>query len=240
MLLQLIPHLALELGGAQVPRWDALEPRRVPIRDVDGQDPTHGRVVHLSEIDAGPELVLRDRRQRKRGVRVHHVAVHDLHVFIQVVLDAVHRREPQARQAAERRFHVSHQSVAQGTHDIAGKCRHVVVGLDRMDPGLVPNRHAGERGRVRVTRKRLHCRPEAERDTLICQVLVPGRQPDLARRPVQDPVEARRIVYEVGEETNQRRPGSSGADLPAPRSNQPSAEAVTEELLVRVGRGRRA
>ena len=85
----------------------AVEPGRIPLRDVDREDSAGSTVAPLSEIDFGPELPLRNGGQRPRAVDKDDVAMSDRHITRQIELYPVHplhavRQWREVRQRADR------------------------------------------------------------------------------------------------------------------------------------------
>ena len=100
--------------------------------------PSHAPVAVALEVDAVPELRLRDRRQRPLGVDVDRVAVHERHVLVEVEHDPVHPARDEPVEAAEPRLGLAHLGADEQPQLLDRQRGDVVVGLDALDDTAWP------------------------------------------------------------------------------------------------------
>src|SRR5829696_3172558 len=79
-------------------------PPLLPVGDIDREDAFDAAVAHLLEIEAIPELGLRDGGERPGGIDVDRVAVPEPNVSIEVEHDPVHPPGPEPMEPGQARL----------------------------------------------------------------------------------------------------------------------------------------
>ena len=185
--------------------------------------PLHGPVAVTPEVDVGPELRLRDRRQRPLGVDVDRVAVDDRHVSVEVEEHAVHPARDEAVEAFQTRVESAQRS-GERPHDLHGQRGDVEVRCHR----ACRSGHAGDS--AVLDEEPLHRGVEAHVDAEPAQVLHPRVDPGHVGRRVEHTIGPPTHSGQVEEELGEDQPTGSGADLLRPSRDQRASQAVGEEL----------
>ena len=225
--LELVPDLREDLVRAAALGDLAREPARpLPLRDVDREDPAGPPVPAPREVDAGPELLLRDRGQRPLGVDVDRVAVDERHVAVEVEEHPVHPARDEPVEALQARLGGPQGGRGELAHDLDGQRGDVVVGAHRAPA----DRRAGQ-PRRRDTCSASIGSPSRSSTPSESRCADPRVDPHLARRRVEHAVGAAARAREVLQQLDEDEAAGAGAHLAPARRHERAREAVGEEAL---------
>src|SRR5207248_177115 len=88
---ELLPDFVADfMARALTGRLAGDESGRIPVRNVDGNNPTDRAIAEAAQVDVRPELALRDGGQGPWRIQINLMAPANAHVFCKVELDPIH------------------------------------------------------------------------------------------------------------------------------------------------------